>query len=321
MRWRPDPLVVGIITAMILGLVIKLPERAHDAFSTVADLSVATVFLVYGMRIRTRDVLDGLRNLKLQSSVLSATYVLFPILGFALGKLVGPMLGTGFATGFLYLSLLPSTIQSSVTFVSIARGNVAAAVCAATISNIVGIFLTPLLVLLFLHIDGASGDGFMSVFVLLLLPFILGQFIQPKVGTWWRAHRKLVRVIDNSSIILIVFSAVLGATAAGAWHGVTVWTILLLLGLSGVLLALVLSLTWWGGKLLGLCREDRIVLLMCGSKKSLASGLPMAKALFPAGIVGSVIVPVVIFHQLQLFVCALLARHLAVTGEATANHS
>ena len=97
--------------------------------------------------------------------------------------------------------------------------------------------------------------------------------------------------------------------------------LVLLLGLSGVLLALLLSLTWWGGKLLGLCREDRIVLLMCGSKKSLASGLPMAKALFPAGIVGSVIVPVVIFHQLQLFVCALLARHLAVTGEATANHS
>ncbi|MFN8047088.1 MAG: bile acid:sodium symporter family protein [Ancrocorticia sp.] len=317
MRWRPDPLVTGIIIAMILGLVVTLPQRAHDVFSVVADLSVATVFLVYGMRIRTRDVVDGLRNITLQSSVLSATYVLFPILGFGLGKLVGPWLGTGFATGFLYLSLLPSTIQSSVTFVSIARGNVAAAVCAATISNIVGIFLTPVLVLLFLHIGGASGDGFMSVFVLLLLPFILGQLIQPKVGSWWRAHRTLVRVIDNSSIILIVFSAVLGATAAGAWHGVTVWTILLLLGLSGVLLALLLSLTWWGGKLLGLSREDRIVLLMCGSKKSLASGLPMAKALFPAGVVGSVIVPVVIFHQLQLFVCALLARHLALTGGTT----
>ncbi len=122
MRWRPDPLVTGIIIAMILGLVVKLPQRAHDVFSVVADLSVATVFLVYGMRIRTRDVLDGLRHITLQSSVLSATYVLFPILGFALGQLVGPWLGSGFATGFLYLSLLPSTIQSSVTFVSIARG-------------------------------------------------------------------------------------------------------------------------------------------------------------------------------------------------------
>ncbi|MFT0848548.1 bile acid:sodium symporter family protein [Actinomycetaceae bacterium L2_0104] len=315
MKWRPDPLVTGIIVAMILGLVLHLPQRAHDIFSVVADLSVATVFLVYGMRIRTRDVIDGLRNVKLQGLVLAATYVLFPALGFAIGKLVAPWLGTGFATGFLYLSLLPSTIQSSVTFVSIARGNVAAAVCAATISNIVGIFITPVLVLLFLNISGASGDDFLSVFVLLLLPFILGQLIQPKVGAWWRAHRRLVRVVDNTSIILIVFSAVLGATAAGAWHGVTVWTILLLLALSGVLLALLLTLTWWGGKLAGLNRADRIVLLMCGSKKSLASGLPMAKALFPAGMVGSIIVPVVIFHQLQLFVCAILARHLGLTAD------
>lgn len=300
---------------MILGLVLRLPQRAHDVFSVVADLSVATVFVVYGMRIRTRDVLDGLRNAKLQGMVLAATYVLFPVLGFAIGKAVTPWLGTGFATGFLYLSLLPSTIQSSVTFVSIARGNVAAAVCAATISNIAGIFVTPFLVLAFLHIGGASGEGFLSVFVLLLLPFVLGQLIQPKVGGWWRAHRRLVRVIDNSSIILIVFSAVLGATAAGAWRGVTVWTILLLLGLSGVLLTLLLAITWWLGGLAGLSRADRIVLLMCGSKKSLASGLPMAKALFPAAVVGSVIVPVVIFHQLQLFVCAILARRLGLTAD------
>ncbi len=124
-----------------------------------------------------------------------------------------------------------------------------------------------------------------------------------------------MRVLDNSSIILIVFSAVLGATAAGAWRGVTVWTILLLLGLSGVLLTLLLAITWWLGGLAGLSRADRIVLLMCGSKKSLASGLPMAKALFPAAVVGSVIVPVVIFHQLQLFVCAILARRLGLTAD------
>lgn len=299
---------------MVLGLVLQLPERAHEAFSLVADLSVATVFVVYGMRIRTRDVVDGLRNVKLQGMVLAATYILFPALGFAIGKIVTPWLGTGFATGFLYLSLLPSTIQSSVTFVSIARGNVAAAVCAATISNLLGIVITPILVLVFLKIEGANGDGFLSVFLLLLLPFILGQIIQPKVGNWWRAHRTLVRFVDNTSIILIVFSAVLGATAAGAWHGVTVWTILLLLGLSGVLLTLLLVTTWWIGSVAGLNRADRIVLLMCGSKKSLASGLPMAKALFPTAMVGSVIVPVVIFHQLQLFVCAILARHLGLTA-------
>ena len=315
MRWRPDPFVLGILLALVLGLTLPLNAESQRVFSTIADVCVAAVFLVYGMRLHTHDVVEGLKNVKLQGLVLFATYVAFPIVGFAFGRALTPWLGSGFATGFLYLSLLPSTIQSSVTFVSIARGNVAAAVCSATISNILGMFLTPALVLMLLNVDGASTDSLLAVVQKLLLPFIIGQLVQPWVGSWWRAHGRLVKRVDNTSILLIVFSAVLEATAAGAWRGVTVWTILLLLALSALMLGIMLSLTWWVGKRAGLNRRDNIVLLMCGSKKSLASGLPMAKALFPSAVVGSIIVPVVIFHQLQIVVCAALAQRLALTND------
>ncbi|MDY5126681.1 bile acid:sodium symporter family protein [Actinotignum sp. GS-2025f] len=311
LRYRPDPLVAGIILAMIAGLLIPAPSALRAHLGTVSDLAVACVFLVYGMRLRTRDVLAGLRNIRLQGLVFLCTYLIFPLLGFALGHLVAPVVGPAFALGFLYLALLPSTIQSSVTMVSIARGNVAAAVTSATVSNIAGIFLTPLLVLLFLHVEGASAGSINSVLLKLLLPFVIGQCLQPWVGTWFRAHPRLVRTVDNTSIILIVLSSVLNATAEGAWAGVTVWTILGLLALCCVLLAAMLSITWWLGGLARMRVEDRIVVLMCGSKKSLATGLPMAKALFAPATVAPLSVPVVIFHQLQIFVCAILARRLA----------
>ena len=78
-----------------------------------------------------------------------------------------------------------------------------------------------------------------------------------------------------------------------------------------VMLASMLVLTWTGGGRLGLDRPDRIALLMCGSKKSLATGLPMAAVLFSPTLAASVALPVIVFHQLQLATCAVLARRLA----------
>ncbi|MDP9805494.1 sodium/bile acid cotransporter 7 [Trueperella bonasi] len=309
-RIRPDFLLTGIITALILGLFVPVPENVAEGFSTAADVGVGLVFLVYGMRLRTSEVIAGLRNIKLQTAVLATTYVFFPLLGFAFYWLTGSIIGAAFATGLLYLSLLPSTVQSSVTFVSIARGDVASAVCSATISNILGMFLTPVLVLVFMDMDHASTGGIQSVLVKLLLPFIIGQMLQPFVGNWVRAHRNITKFTDNSAIILVVFSAVVKATNDGAWSSVTAGGFFVLLLVLSVLLGIVLLVTWYGGKLLGFPRGEKIVLLMCGSKKSLATGLPMAKALFDPAIVGAVAVPVIIFHQLQLIVAAVIARRL-----------
>jgi sodium/bile acid cotransporter 7 len=162
--------------------------------------------------------------------------------------------------------------------------------------------------------DGPTGGlgGLRTVLLQLLLPFVVGQLLQPWVGDWVRARRWLTLGVDRGTILVVVFGAVAAASSAGVWASVSGWSIVALLVVSALVLAAMLALTWWGGAALRLSTEDRIALLMCGSKKALATGLPMASVLFPVAVAGVVAVPVIVFHQLQLVVCAVLARRLAL---------
>jgi sodium/bile acid cotransporter 7 len=315
-----DPFIGALVATLLVGLLVPFPAAWLDVLGVVGDVAVALLFLLYGARLSTREVWRGLAHWRLQGGILAATFVLFPAVGMLVGHVVEPWVGRGFALGIQYLSLLPSTVQSSVAFVSVARGNVAGAICGATVSNVLGMLITPLLVLWLLHDAVAAGAGVGSVglsrlgdvALKLLLPFVVGQVLQPWVGRWVRAHRPLTLVVDRGTILVVVLGAVAGATAAGTWAGVTAGSVLLLLAVCAVVLTAVLAATWWGGRALGLNLPDRIALLQCGSTKSLATGLPMAGVLLPAAILGSVVVPVVLFHQLQLIVCSVLARRQAV---------
>lgn len=314
-----DPFVVTLVVVMVLGLVVPVGPGVQRVVDVAADVAVTILFLVYGARLSTREVWAGLRNWRLQGGILVATYVLFPALGLVVAWAITPLVGAPLAAGMLYLSLLPSTVQSSVAFTSVARGNVAGAICGATVSNVLGMVLTPLLVLwLMTDAEGGSDtaghglDGLQTVLLQLLLPFVVGQLLQPWVGDRVRARRWLTLSVDRGTILIVVFSAVAAASSAGVWAGTSGGAIVVLLAVSGVFLAVMLALTWWGGAALKLPVEDRIALLMCGSKKSLATGLPMASVLFPVAAAGVIAVPVIIFHQLQLVVCAVLARRLAL---------
>jgi sodium/bile acid cotransporter 7 len=324
-RWV-DPFVVTLLVVLVLGLVVPVGPDAQRVVDVVADVAVTVLFLVYGMRLSTREVWAGLRNWRLQGGILASTYVVFPLLGLLVAWAVAPVVGEGLAVGVLFLALLPSTVQSSVAFTSVARGNVAGAICGATVSNVLGMVVTPLLVLWLLSdasgaTAGASGGddgtlgglgGLRTVLLQLLVPFVVGQLLQPWVGDWIRARRWLTLGVDRGTILVVVFGAVAAATSAGVWSSVSGWAIVALLGVSALLLAAMLAITWWGGAALRLSTEDRVALLMCGSKKSLATGLPMASVLFPVAVAGVVAVPVIVFHQLQLVVCAVLARRLAL---------
>ncbi|MFB8227872.1 bile acid:sodium symporter family protein [Cellulosimicrobium sp. NPDC055967] len=320
-RWV-DPFVVTLLVVLVLGLVVPVGPGAQRVVDAVADVAVTVLFLVYGMRLSTREVWAGLRNWRLQGGILAATYVVFPVLGLVTAWVVEPLVGAPLAAGVLYLSLLPSTVQSSVAFTSVARGNVAGAICGATVSNVAGMIVTPLLVLWLMSgpggaaggADGPTGGlgGLRTVLLQLLLPFVVGQLLQPWVGDWVRARRWLTLGVDRGTILVVVFGAVAAASSAGVWSSVSGWSIVALLVVSALVLAAMLALTWWGGAALRLSTEDRIALLMCGSKKSLATGLPMASVLFPVAVAGVVAVPVIVFHQLQLVVCAVLARRLAL---------
>lgn len=312
-----DPFVISIIVILVLGILIPIPEVWINALSTIGTVSVMVLFLVYGMRLRTSEIIDGLKNIKLQAGVLIATFVAFPILGVIFTPLVKPMLGATFTLGLVYLTLLPSTVQSSVSFTSIAGGNVAGAVCAATISNTLGMVFTPLLVMLVMGTQtGVGWSSIIDVLVKLLIPFIIGQLLQPKLGDAVRANKWLTKSVDRGTILIVVASSVAGATARGLWDTLTWGEAFGLIVASGALLAIMMFGTWKVGHLLKMNREDNIALLMCGSKKSLATGLPMAAIIFEPHVVAAVTVPVIVFHQLQLMVAAVISRKLVSTNES-----
>jgi sodium/bile acid cotransporter 7 len=313
-----DPFVLAILVALLVGIVVPIPDGLRGGLDVVADVAVALLFLLYGARLPTREILRSLTNWRLQGSLLVATFVVFPLVGLGVSAAVGPMVGQDIAVGLLCVSLLPSTVNSAVAFTSVARGDVAGAICGATLSNVIGLLATPLLVIGLMSGAATASDGGAAVGVggiemvllQLLAPLVVGQLLQPWVGDLVRRHKGVTQAVDRGTILLIVLTAISGATAEGIWDDMTVWTVLVIVGSAVLLLGIMLAVTWWGGRAIGLPRDQRVTFLLIGSMKSLATGLPMASALLPAATLGVVVVPLVVFHQIQLVVCSVLARRL-----------
>ncbi|MCC6826945.1 MAG: bile acid:sodium symporter [Novosphingobium sp.] len=285
------------------GIWVPITDRATDA-------GIVLLFFLHGAKLSREAIWEGARNWRLHLATLGVTFGLFPLLGIGFAAL--PFLPREFAAGLLFLTLLPSTVQSSIAFTAIARGNVAGAVCAASFSNVAGMFATPALVALL--IGGSGGVSWASaetILLQLLLPFVAGHLARPWIGGFVARHKALLGRVDRGTILLVVYTAFGAAVVEGLWQRVAPASLLVLAAACLVLLALVLGLTTLLGRALKLSREDAIVLLFCGSKKSLASGVPMASVLFPAAQVGIVLLPVMVFHQLQLIACALIAPRLA----------
>ncbi|WP_241268041.1 bile acid:sodium symporter family protein [Streptomyces chrestomyceticus] len=311
--WLP---VDGFILALVgtVGLAALLPARG--AAATVADDAstgaVALLFFLYGARLSTREAVDGMRQWRLHLTVLACTFVLFPLLGLAAGGLVPYLLTQPLYTGLLFLCLVPSTVQSSIAFTSIARGNVAAAICAGSFSSLIGIVVTPLLAALLLGGDGGgfSASSLVSIVFQLLVPFLAGQLLRRWIAGFITRHKKILGLVDRGSILLVVYTAFSTGMVQGIWHQVSPWRLLGLLAVEAVLLALMLTITSYGSKKAGFPRGDRIAITFAGSKKSLAAGLPMASVLFGAQ-AGLAVLPLMLFHQMQLMVCAVLAKRYA----------
>lgn len=298
-----------------LGVAALLPAhgKAADIVSVAAKTAIALLFFLYGARLSPQQAWRGVRQWRLHLLVLGTTFVVFPMLGLAARVLVPSVLTIDLYNGVLFLCLVPSTVQSSIAFTSMARGHVSAAMVSATLSNIVGVVLTPLLVELLMNTGRGphvQGGAIIEILLQLLLPFTLGQFARPVLAPVLTRHPVLLKVVDRGSILLVVYTAFAMGMAEGIWSSVDPWQLVSVAAVATVLLAVVLVYTAVAGRLARLDRGDAIVLLFCGSKKSLASGLPMALVLFPAATVGLTMLPLMIFHQIQLVVCALLASKL-----------
>lgn len=308
-----DPYILMMIATVALASLVPADGAGAVALGRVVIGAIALLFFLYGVRLSPQAALAGLRHWRLHSVVLAATFVLFPLLGLAAAPLVPRLISPEIYTGLLFLCVLPSTVQSSIAFTSIARGNVAAALCAASASNLIGIFATPVLVALVLHNEGVgfSFTVLRDIVLQLLAPFVAGQLLRPWIGGFVQRWKKVLGLLDRGSILLVIYAAFSEGVVSGVWHRVGI-TDLVALGLaSAVLLALVLGITTLASRLLGFSREDEIVIVFCGSKKSLASGLPMASVIFAGSQVGLIVLPVMLFHQLQLMVCAVLAQRYA----------
>ncbi|WP_343613879.1 bile acid:sodium symporter family protein [Novosphingobium sp.] len=311
-----DPYILALLATVALASLLPARGAAATGFEWAANAGIVLLFFLHGAKLSREAIVAGAGHWRLHLAVMAVTFALFPLLGLAVKAIPGlPVL---IASGMLFLTLLPSTVQSSIAFTSIARGNVAAAICSASFSNILGLVITPLLAGVLMGGAGAqlSIGSVEKIIAQLLLPFVAGHLLRPVVGGFVARHKQLVGYVDRGSILLVVYTAFSAAVAPpggglSIWHKLPLPQLGLILLLNVALLAVALASTWGLGRLLGFSREDQIVLLFCGSKKSLASGVPMAGVLFPPAAVGVVILPLMLFHQIQLMACAVIAKQLA----------
>ena len=311
-RLRIDGYILALLLTVLVASLLPARGEAAHALGWVTKIAIALLFFLHGARLSRNAVIAGLAHWRLHLTVLAATFALFPLLGLAASLVPAGILSAPIIAGVMFLCCLPSTVQSSIAFTSIARGNVAAAVCAASASNLFGIVLSPLLASLLLRSHGGfSLDAVWAIVAQLLAPFVAGQLARPWIGEWVDRRKQILGLFDRGSIILIVYTAFSEAVVRGIWRQVSPLQIAALMVVCLALLAVVLAATAFGSRAMGFSRADQITIVFCGSKKSLASGVPMASILFPAGAVGLIVLPLMIFHQIQLMACAFLAQKYA----------
>src|SRR3984957_17763803 len=296
-----DPYMLAIVGTAMLATVLPASGRGAILAGDASQAAIALMFFLHGAKLEPRAALAGARHWRLHVLVLLSTFVLFPMLGLALRAAVPGLLPTELWSGLLLLCMLPSTVQASIAFTSIARGNVPAALCAATASNLLGIALTPLLAGLLLHTHGGfSPRAIADVALQLLLPFVAGQVARRWIGVWAARNHTVLGLVDRGSILLNVFAAFSEGVTQGIWHQVNLATLANLLWLNAALLSAILVLTTVISRCLGPPRPDAITVVFWGSRKGLASGLPMATVWFAGQSAALIVLPLILFHQLQL---------------------
>ena len=283
---------------------------------TVTDFGVALVFFLHGAAVSPKAMRLAVANWRLHILVQASTYILFPVIGLAAWFALADVLAPELRIGLFFLCAISSTISSSVAFTAMARGNVPVAIFNATLSGLLGMVLTPVLMGLVLE-AGAAAIPVLSqiggILAKLLLPFLFGQLLRAPLAGYLARYKSVIGKADRVVIVLIVYAAFCDAAGAGMWTRENLASIMIIVLLCSVLLALVLTLTTWASRLLSFPVEDEIAAVFCGSKKSLANGAPIAKVLFGASpALSMILVPLLIYHQIQLVVCGVIARRYAM---------
>lgn len=310
---RIDPTVRLLLLAIALASILPATGTARPVAQTVSDGAVFLLFLLNGLRLPRTEVRRGIGHWRLLLPLLAWCFGAWALAGKGMASATGDWLPATVALGFLYLGVLPSTVQSATAYSSLAGGNVASSVVVAAVTNVLGVFVS---VPLFVALGGTAGgefglSGLGKVLTVLVLPFAIGQVLQGALGRFVAEHRTLASWLDRISIAIAVYVAMSGAVEQGLWTriGPVEWMVLLV-GVCALLVAAFAG-SWWLSGLLHLGRPDRIAFLFAGAHKSVAMGAPLAAALFPPAIAGTILLPLLIYHLLQLVVSAPIANRLA----------
>jgi solute carrier family 10 (sodium/bile acid cotransporter), member 7 len=306
-RLIPDPFVLFVLATVAAATLFPVAGTAATWLGTVATAAVMLLFFLHGIKLPRENLVAALTHWRLHLLILATTYIVFPVLGMLLSKLWPTLLPGNLWAGVLFLCALPSTVQMSIAFTSMAKGNVAASVTSAAASNLLGIALTPIIAGTLLHAQGGGAvplSGIWKVALQLLLPFVVGHLLRHWLGAWAERRKKLISMSDRLTVLLSVYSAFSAAILGGIWSKLPITTLLVLVTVCAALLLAVLTLTALTARAAGLGTADSRAVQYCGSFKSLVSGVPMARVLFPSAEIGAMILPIMIYHQLQLMVSA-----------------
>ncbi|WP_445287048.1 bile acid:sodium symporter family protein [Variovorax atrisoli] len=318
-RFLPDNFTLALLSVVTLASLLPASGRIAHFFEGLTTVAIGLLFFLHGAKLSREAIVNGLMHWRLHLLVFASTFVLFPVLGLVLKPILLPLVTPELYTGVLYLCVLPATVQSAIAFTAMARGNMPAAICSASASTLLGVFITPVLVNLVVlpsggHAASSSLDSIGRILLQLMVPFAAGHLLRPLIGKWIQRRAAMLKFVDQGSILLVVYTAFSAAVIEGLWKQVPVHALVGLLVVCAVVLGLALSLTTLLARKLGFDTEDEITIVFCGSKKSLASGIPMAKVLFASHAVGAIVLPLMLFHQMQLMVCAVLAQRYARRG-------
>ncbi len=318
-RLIPDRFVLLLMATILAAALLPVTGQAALYAGHAVSVAIFLLFFLHGLRLPRAEVVIAMRNWRLQGVMFGFVFVFMPILGLAAASAQGGLLPEGLVVGLLFLGILPSTVQSAISYSSLAGGNVAASVMASALLNLAGIFMTPLLVALLIGAGGGAAigsDTVLRILAILLLPFALGQLAQGWLGAWAGRNKALLSVLDRIAIVLAVYVAFSSAVAGGQMQALD-WGVLgTLTAIICVMMAIAIAAAWALGGVIALPRADRISLLFAGSQKSIATGAPLAAILFAGPQAGLAILPALIYHQIQLIIAAPIASRLAKTRDA-----
>lgn len=316
--FKIDNFSLMIVFAVVFATFFPSTGNLYDILTLVSKLGISLLFFLHGAKLSREVLFSGVMAWDRHLLVFCLTFVVFPLLSLLFKLIPSSILPSYLYKGFVFLCALPATVQSSIVFTSTAKGNISLAVCSASISSIFGVVISPFLVSVLMGgIENTFEfginfvDSVKDISLQIVFPFLSGHILRPYIGKWVDSNSKPLKLIDQGSIVLIVYLAFCKSVSQGLWQRLGIYDFFIILVLSLFLLSLVMSLSVFLSRTLNFSTEDEVAVLFCGSKKSLVNGVPMANVMFSSSAVGIIILPLMIFHQVQLIVSAVISQKYA----------